>query len=80
MDVDMCEHLLRLNDAKMRRHVDVLNCMAELYAVQTTFFEENLATMSSLSQYMRTLLSDTAAVRRLHPPCACGGGGLTGFA
>ena len=62
-DVEICDYLLRLNDSEMRRRVYVMNSLTELYSVQTTFFEENLATMSSLAGYMKGLVAQTAQVR-----------------
>ena len=61
-DVELCDYMLRLNDSEMRRRVDVMNSLSELYSAQTAFYEENLATMSSLAGYMKDLVAQTAQV------------------
>ena len=61
-DVELCDYMLRLNDSEMRRRVDVMNSLSELYSAQTAFYEENLATMSSLAGYMKELVAQTAQV------------------
>ena len=66
-DMEVCNYLLRLNESEMRRQVDYMNNLTEFYAVQTSYFEENIATLNHLTTSMRDAMALTARVRLRNP-------------
>uniref|UniRef100_A0A8C6UY48 ArfGAP with SH3 domain, ankyrin repeat and PH domain 1b n=1 Tax=Neogobius melanostomus TaxID=47308 RepID=A0A8C6UY48_9GOBI len=70
--LQMCEYLIKVNEIKTKKGVDLLQNLIKYYHAQCNFFQDGLKTADKLKQYIEKLAADLYNVRRyasvLHCP------------
>ncbi|CAD5116152.1 DgyrCDS5074 [Dimorphilus gyrociliatus] len=60
----MCEYLIKLNEAKTKKGVDLLLKLIEFYQAQNNYFQDGLKTMEHFNTYVEDLSENLQKVRQ----------------
>ncbi|KAJ8259577.1 hypothetical protein GJAV_G00171040 [Gymnothorax javanicus] len=61
--LQMCEYLIKVNEIKTKKGVDLLHNLIKHYHSQSNFFQECLATTEKLKQYMDALMGELSSIK-----------------
>uniref|UniRef100_A0AAY5EKW1 ArfGAP with SH3 domain, ankyrin repeat and PH domain 1b n=1 Tax=Electrophorus electricus TaxID=8005 RepID=A0AAY5EKW1_ELEEL len=64
--LQMCEYLIKVNEIKTKKGVDLLQNLIKYYHAQCNFFQDGLKTADKLKQYIEKLAADLYNVCALH--------------
>ncbi|XP_058860319.1 arf-GAP with SH3 domain, ANK repeat and PH domain-containing protein 2-like [Acipenser ruthenus] len=62
--LQMCEYLIKVNEIKTKKGVDLLQNLIKHYHSQCNFFQECLATTEKLKLYIEVLLSELTGIKQ----------------
>uniref|UniRef100_A0A673IQ34 Arf-GAP with SH3 domain, ANK repeat and PH domain-containing protein 1-like n=1 Tax=Sinocyclocheilus rhinocerous TaxID=307959 RepID=A0A673IQ34_9TELE len=67
--LQMCEYLIKVNEIKTKKGVDLLQNLIKYYHAQCNFFQDGLKTADKLKQYIEKLAADLYNLFKA--PCVC---------
>ncbi|XP_060756038.1 arf-GAP with SH3 domain, ANK repeat and PH domain-containing protein 1 isoform X2 [Neoarius graeffei] len=62
--LQMCEYLIKVNEIKTKKGVDLLQNLIKYYHVQCNFFQDGLKTADKLKQYIEKLAADLYNIKQ----------------
>ncbi|XP_062842036.1 arf-GAP with SH3 domain, ANK repeat and PH domain-containing protein 1 isoform X2 [Trichomycterus rosablanca] len=62
--LQMCEYLIKVNEIKTRKGVDLLQNLIKYYHAQCNFFQDGLKTADKLKQYIEKLAADLYNIKQ----------------
>ncbi|XP_047379454.1 arf-GAP with SH3 domain, ANK repeat and PH domain-containing protein 2 isoform X4 [Sciurus carolinensis] len=64
--LQMCEYLLKVNEVKIKKGVDLLQNLIKYYHAQCNFFQDGLKAVESLKPSIETLSTDLHTIKQSH--------------
>ncbi|KAM9355370.1 arf-GAP with SH3 domain, ANK repeat and PH domain-containing protein 2b isoform 2-T2 [Pholidichthys leucotaenia] len=64
--LQMCEYLLKVNEIKVKKGVDLLQNLIKFYHAQFNFFQDGLKIVESLKPAIESLSTDLTAIKQSH--------------
>lgn len=62
--MQMCDYLLKANDIKTKKGVELLGHLVEYYHAQTSYFQDGLKTIEHFNTYINELSQKVAAIKQ----------------
>uniref|UniRef100_A0A8C4ZD93 ArfGAP with SH3 domain, ankyrin repeat and PH domain 1b n=1 Tax=Gadus morhua TaxID=8049 RepID=A0A8C4ZD93_GADMO len=62
--LQMCEYLIKVNEIKTKKGVDLLQNLIKYYHAQCNFFQDGLKTADKLKQYIEKLATDLSNIKQ----------------
>ncbi|KAL7386457.1 hypothetical protein ABVT39_008662 [Epinephelus coioides] len=62
--LQMCEYLIKVNEIKTKKGVDLLQNLIKYYLAQCNFFQDGLKTVDKLKQYIEKLAADLFNIKQ----------------
>ncbi|XP_076601035.1 arf-GAP with SH3 domain, ANK repeat and PH domain-containing protein 1a isoform X1 [Chaetodon auriga] len=62
--LQMCEYLIKVNEIKTKKGVDLLQNLVKYYHAQCNFFQDGLKTADKLKQYIEKLAADLFSIKQ----------------
>uniref|UniRef100_A0A3B4TT38 ArfGAP with SH3 domain, ankyrin repeat and PH domain 1a n=1 Tax=Seriola dumerili TaxID=41447 RepID=A0A3B4TT38_SERDU len=62
--LQMCEYLIKVNEIKTKKGVDLLQNLIKYYHAQCNFFQDGLKTADNLKQYIEKLAADLSNIKQ----------------